>query len=361
MRLFQNSGVVRSYVPRLSVLTRNSHTFQEHTKTFLADRYGATHFLKPVLDGAADAFFTNGDVENCQRAWARENGLKATTPLEDVLLAQIEAHRTDVFYNMDPVRYGSGFVRRLPQSVKRKIAWRAAPSGNADYSAYDLIVSNFPSILESYKAKGWRSDYFFPGHDPEMEPFAANTERPIDVLFVGGYSRHHRNRAVVLEAVALLRDKHRIVYHLDKSSLTTLGETPLGWVGPLKKHRRPRDIRSVSAPPIFGRDLYTAFSNTKIVLNGAIDMAGTDRGNMRCWEAMGCGALLVSDEGVYPAGMERDQTIMTYSSAEQAAGVVERALTGDSARRQAIARTGHDMIRTRYSKEKQWARFLELV
>jgi hypothetical protein len=43
--------------------------------------------------------------------------------------------------------------------------------------------------------------------------------------------------------------------------------------------------------------------SSKIVRSGAIDMAGADRGNMRCFEAMGCGALLLSDEGNYPEGM----------------------------------------------------------
>ncbi len=30
-------------------------------------------------------------------------------------------------------------------------------------------------------------------------------------------------------------------------------------------------------------------SNAKIVLNGAIDISGEDRGNMRCFEALGSG------------------------------------------------------------------------
>jgi hypothetical protein len=50
--------------------------------------------------------------------------------------------------------------------------------------------------------------------------------------------------------------------------------------------------------------LYELIGKSKIVLNGVIDMVGRDRGNMRCFEAMGCGALLLSDEGNYPKGMK---------------------------------------------------------
>ena len=69
-------------------------------------------------------------------------------------------------------------------------------------------------------------------------------------------------------------------------------------------HRRPDAIAEIAKPPVFGRQLYELIGSSKIVLNGAIDMAGTDRGNMRCFEAMGCGALLVSDAGGYPDGMQ---------------------------------------------------------
>src|ERR1700730_13344335 len=104
MRLFQNSGLYRSYLRRLNQLASGAHGFDERRQIFLADRFGALHFLQPVLNGDPDAFFTNGDDEILQRQWARENGMRADTSLEDILLAQIEQHRAEVFYNLDPVR-----------------------------------------------------------------------------------------------------------------------------------------------------------------------------------------------------------------------------------------------------------------
>src|ERR1035441_1961320 len=136
MRLFQNSGLYPSYLARLNTLAPRTLTFDERRRTFLNDRFGALHFLQPVLDGNADAFFTNGDDDILQRQWARENGLRAETSLEDILLAQIEHHGTEVFDNLDPLRSPSPFVRRLPGCVKKTLCWRAAPSGKSDLSAY---------------------------------------------------------------------------------------------------------------------------------------------------------------------------------------------------------------------------------
>jgi hypothetical protein len=359
MRLFQNFGLNPSYRVRLARLTAGLDCFAAVRDTLLSDRYGASHLLKPVLDDDPDAFFTSGDLESLQRLWSREQGIPGKPTLDVILLAQLEHHRTEVFYNLDPTRYGSDFVRRLPACVKHVIAWHAAP-GKADFSAYDLLLCNFPSILKRLEATGCRTGYLCPSHDPEMDPYAANTERPVDVLFVGGYSRHHRKRAEALEVVARHRKNIRIAFHLDRSRLTRLAESQWGRLLPLAKYRRPADIVAVHQEPVFGRDLYLALSRAKIVFNGAVDMAGGDRGNMRCFESMGCGALLVSDAGSYPPGMVDQQTMLIYGDLGEVFQTIRTALDND-AERERIACTAHQMIATTYSKQEQFARFEQLI
>jgi hypothetical protein len=294
-----------------------------------------------------------------QRHWARENGIPGNPTLEDILLAQIEQHRTEVFYNMDPVRYPSAFVRRLPGCVKKTLCWRAAPSRNADLTAYGAVLGNFPSILDSWRRVGCRAEPFCPAVDPVMAEYGRG-ERPIDVLFVGGYSRHHSIRAKILERVASLADSWQVVYCLDASRLTRLAESTLGRFLPLQKHRRPSPIAKIAERPVFGRQLYEMIGKSKIVLNGAIDMAGQDRGNMRCFESMGCGALLVSDAGNYPEGMNAGETMVTYDSGENCLDQIRTNLTGWTAAR-IIADNGRSRIGDLHSKERQWALFGELV
>jgi len=105
MRLFQNSLLYRSHPVRGYKPGSERLRFEELRRNFLDDRFGAMHFLKPVLDGEANAFFTNGNDEVLQGQWARENGLRSDASLESILLAQIEHHRAEVFYNLDPVRF----------------------------------------------------------------------------------------------------------------------------------------------------------------------------------------------------------------------------------------------------------------
>lgn len=360
MRIFQNSGIYASYKVRLADLTKNCSTFKGSRDIFLNDRFGACHFLKPILDGSPNSFFTNGDDRISQGYWAREQGMPKASSLEDILLAQIEDHRTEIFYNLDPMRYGSDFVKKLPGCVAHTVAWRAAPSPGADFSSYSVIVCNFPSIIKSYQDRGWNSAYLSPAHDSIMDSYAINTQRPIDVLFVGGYTRHHKQRASILEMVSMLADDYKIVYMLDSSRLTKLAESTAGKFLPLKSHRRPINIQKVSSGPVFGLELYRALSKARIVLNGAIDMAGNERGNMRCFEAMGCGALMVGDHGVYPQGMIPGNNFLSYKDPNDVVSTIQNALANPE-RAQEIARNGFNMIRTEYDKNIQWKQFQEIV
>ena len=360
MRLFQNSRYYPSLRPRIRELSRDCSTFADQIDVFLNFRESAAHILLPVDQRAEWAFFTNGDDADVQRVWAREHGLSSRASLDEILKAQIEEHRADVFYNLDATGWGSDFIKSLPGCVRAVIAWHAAPFRNVSFSDYDLAVCNFPSILAKMSEQGARTAYFFPAYDPELAPFAARENRPVDVLFVGGYSRHHARRAAVLEAVAKLSDDYNIAYHLDRSRLCRLAESPLGRFLPLASHRRPPPIRAITQEPVFGRDYYEALSTAKIVLNGSIDMAGVDRGNMRCFEALGSGSLLLSDEGNYPEGMKDGKTIATYNSPEQAVHKI-KSLLEDSEERLRVARGGHEMVSSRYSKENQWKRFETLV
>jgi hypothetical protein len=358
MRVFQNS-TSSSYRAYLQGAAPSGATFAERAAFFHADGFDASHTLAPVLAGEETAFYTNGDNESWQRAWARENGLPEESTLDDILLAQIEAHQTEVFYNLDAINFDSRLARRLPGSVKAKIAWQQFPFVKSDLSEY-LVVCTLSKRLEQWRNMGLRAAYFTPAHSPLLDPLAANDDRDIDVVFAGSYSQYHLSRAAFLEALASIRDRRRIVLALAQSRLTKLAETPLGAFGPLRRYRRPEAIRKVAQEAVFGRSYYELMSRAKVVFNCASELEGEDRGNMRCWEALGVGSLLVSDAGLYPEGMVDGETIRTYRSPEHALEVIEDCLNDEDLRRR-IAGTGHDMIRTRYSKAAQWGAFQQIV
>jgi Glycosyl transferases group 1 len=350
---------MRAYRTQLHSITKQIAGFNEKRQAFFDDCYGAAHTLLPALRGDPALFFTNADDDDLQLAWAREQGMSGRASLPEILLAQIEHHQTEVFYNLHPMMFGDSFLARLPGHVRKTIAWRAAPSHGGQFLKHDLIVNNFPSLLEGFRNEGAKTALFSPAHDPAMDRYAANTERTTDIAFVGTYSQYHKRRREILSAVAGLENA-KVALYLGVSRLTQLAETPAGWAGPLRKHRRPTDIRQVARSPVFGRRLLDALGNAKIVLNGAIDMAGEERGNLRIWEALGCGCAMLTDEGLYPDAMKPGRDFVTFTNSINLRDKVHELLSDDE-RRTKIARSGYEMIRTTYSKESQWDDFQNIA
>jgi hypothetical protein len=355
MRIFQNNGLSRGF--RVHRRQSPHQTFAAGRAQFLDTRFTASHILLPVLTNSPDAFYTNGDDERLQMLWAKENGLR-TKNFEQILLAQIEQHRTEVFYNLDPIRYGSEFVAKLPGCVKKSVGWRAAPSGSADLTKYDLIVCNFPSILESWRQQGCRVAYFFPAHDPAMDAYAAARGDELDLIFIGGFSRHHVKRSQALRAAASTHGI-RARFYLEESRLTRLANS-LPPLPVLRSYRYPDEVRKIRADPLYGRDAYAAIAKSGIVFNGAVDMAGEDRGNMRCFEATGCGAVLLTDAGRYPEGFVDGETMLQYSSPEQIPELIGKLMRDETLAR-SIAQAGCAMVKDRYSKQLQWTKFQDLI
>lgn len=362
MKLFQSAGFGSSYLTAFNsnILVSEVASFDARKHALLKDCYAASHILKPVYDGDPNCFFTVCDDPILQMLWARENGLGASN-LADILLAQIEEFQPDVFYQLDPILFPSSFVRRLPGCVKKVVAWRAAPIGAADLTAYDVVLSNFETLNARWREKGLHTAWFSPSWDPEMAPYAEISDRPVDVFFTGSYARTtgHDDRLAMLDAVAQLSDLYHIDLRLMSRKWGRLADKPLlRWIPvPI---RLPQSLRFTTNKPVYGREMYATLSRAKILLNPATDIAGEIRGNMRCWEALGCGACMLGSAGEYPEGFEPGVNFEVFVDAEDLKRKINLLLADDS-RRVAIAKAGADMLTRIWSKERQWNDFVFLV
>jgi hypothetical protein len=358
MRLFQFLSCYPAYHAHFAQKYPAAATlgYAERLKALIYDRYAATHILEPILLDNPDAFIAYADDSISQSRWATEHSI-STTDLDGILLAQIEEHRAEVVYSLDPIRWDSSFVRRLPGCVKKTLCWRAS-SENADLSAYNLRLSNFPILLRSWQSRGLRAAYFSPSHDPRMDDFTRETQ-PLDIAFVGGYTAMHTRRNRILEAVAGLSDRYTIVFALDHPARKPLLDIrfirripgPLGYL--------PKPLQRLARPPVFGLEMYDFLGQAKIVVNAAGDLANEYRGNMRCFEAMGCGACMLSDEGIYPDGLVPEVHFATYKDERDIIRKIEALLETQDWRR--FGKCGLDNMREHFSKSGQWLAFERLV
>lgn len=292
----------------------------------IREGFDGCHILGPVLDQDSDVAFAWGGFEPLQRAWAREKGLPWSDPVA-VTLAQIEKHRSEVIYCLDPLAFDSSFVRRLPGCVRHTHCWRAARRGGPDFSAYQIRLSNFPPINQAWEAEGLRAAYFSPSVDPTVGELPPPGGREVDVCFVGSVTRSHTERMPFLDAVATLGRRHKVHLHLLCSLPTWALSLPIIRNLPGNRFALPAALQEHSRPPLFGQNVFGALKRAKIVVNIALDTVGRPyRGNMRCFEAVRkIGQFL------------------------------------ESGRWEEIGREGRDMISESYSKAAQWRASQSLV
>ncbi len=361
MRVFQFHSFYRTYLDYFNRKYPEAAlaSYEQRLGLILGQRFQATHILTPPEAQTAEFRFTVANDPLLQHRWAQEKSFPRRDFIS-ILRAQIEDHRAEVIYALDPLTYSSAFVRSLPGCVKKCVCWLGSPSFGADLSGYDARLSNFPMILAAWQAQGLRSAWFSPAHDPAMQHYADYRGRPIDIAFVGQYSHLHTRRNNLLATIAALADRYFISYRLMAPKWKRLANQRLLHRISLPVHYLPEQVRRVSGPPVFGVDMYELFGQSKVVFNAAIDMSEQFRGNMRCFEALGCGACMVSDEGIYPEPLTPGVHFVTYRDAADAVAKVETILRAAD-QGKTMADRGRQAIETTFSKARQWEAFEQLI
>jgi hypothetical protein len=362
MKVFQVANIYPAHLAQLSPALDQCDNYNASTAMILADVPQA-QILGPCMEASDGSRLCFPQYERGLAMWASEHGMTAASPPEDILRAMIEESGAEVFYSINATHHSADFLQRLPGCVRLRVGWLGSTNVGGALNNFDSIVSNFPSLNARHKADGMSTHYLAPSYETQTDRFLAQAmPRRTDIFFGGTYSRHHTRRAKMIEAVATWAKNNDadVRLHLLNSRYTALAEsTPLGWVQPFRAVRRPRDVRKAAKPPIFGAAMFEQLCSTKIVINMAVDLAGQDRGNMRCFEAVSAPAVMISDEGDYPDGFEAGKTHLCYDTIDTALGLIDTCMA-EPEKRLAVGDAGARMVRERYSKNAQWSDFLTL-
>lgn len=361
MRVLQCDSFYRIYLDQFYCqwADLSGARYHEIYRGLLEGHNCGVHILQPVQDMESGQRLVVLNDRVSQAQWAEERQLRVRDA-GDILLAQAEEYQSEVLYVNDVSQVDHRTLSHLPSCVKSKVLWHAGPWHDYNFEAYDLCLSNYPPYVERWRASGLRAAYFSPSHDPVMAQAVAGGVRPIDVAFAGSLSGHHKRRKALLEVVStVLKDAH---LHF---ALLAPRWRPLMDRGPLRRISLPipylpPDLNAVCHAPVFGRQLYDLFGRAKIVLNVTPEISDQHRVNMRVFEAMGCGACMLGELGVYPPGLEEGQDFVGFEDGEEVVPLIAELLANPQRTAQ-IGAHGARKVASLYSKEDQWKRFCGLV
>jgi hypothetical protein len=197
--------------------------------------------------------------------------------IRNVMIAQIEAFRPDVILNQVMHFVSAESLRSLVGKRCLLVGQIAAPWHDPeDDRGYDLIATSLPNYVEKFERRGIRTFYNQLGFAPSVLESLPEIERDLAVTFVGTLSSHHADRIRLLE-------------HLAERTRLNI------WGMGIEEVSQQSPIRSCYRGQAWGREMFTIFRRSQIVINQHIGIAGGYANNMRLYEATGCGATLVTD------------------------------------------------------------------
>lgn len=281
------------------------------------------------------------------RPLARKIGLSPSldTQAQAILLAQIEDFKPDVVLNQDTFHVDIGLMKRIKAIGNPVLIGQIgiAPSRGVDWSVYDLMMSQLSATVDFFRRLGVRAEVNHLAFEPALlEALPPAPAADIDVSFVGTVSTDHRQRIMLLEAVAKRYD------------LKLFGSAPATLPASSPLHRCFQD-------EVWGADMYQALRRSKITLNSHIDMAGREAGNMRLFEATGVGAFLLTDfkDNLHTL-FAPDREVGVWRTADDCLEAIDRALD-DPARRTDVATAGQARTMAQHTYRHRAAEILGFV
>ncbi|HLZ05868.1 MAG TPA: glycosyltransferase [Bradyrhizobium sp.] len=264
---------------------------------------------------------------------------------EQILLAQIEAFGPDVVLNQDVFYVDVALMRRIRQIGNPLLIGQVGiePSRGIDWTIYDLMLSQLPRIVQSFRAAGVRAEVAHLAFEPALlDALPPTPSQDIDISFVGSVSEDHRQRIALLEAVARRFD------------LKMWGNIPrlLPATSPLHRCLQGE---------VWGAGMYQALRRSRITLNSHIDIAGREAGNMRLFEATGVGAFLLTDfkDNLHTL-FEPDRDVAVWRSIDDCLSAIERFLK-DAGARETIARAGQARTMAQHTYRHRASEMLALI
>jgi spore maturation protein CgeB len=318
--------------------------YAEQAQARAASQFNLADFYSRNLHGLGhEAWDIDVNNEFMQKAWARQEGRRVKGEgrwrlrlrrgfvpwptrqnddwVYDILGAQIKSYRPDVllthWIGLDPV-----FVREMKPYVRLMVGSHSSPlRGEQDLSVYDLMLSVVDNFVAYFRSRGLKSERLRLGFEPAVLAGTNVPERLIPISFVGRVTGDHASRQRWLDYVC-----ERLPVEI--------------WAPSLDGVSTDSPVTRLHRGPAWGARMFEVMRKSQLTLNHHIDVAEEFAGNVRLFEATGCGALLVTDwkknlHEMFEPGKE----VAAYRTPEECVEMVNYYLTHDT-ERQVIAQAG---------------------
>ncbi len=229
---------------------------------------------------------THDLITNCkplQMQWAKENEYSQNSP---IWVQQIRKYKPDVVYAQGLWLINNETHAAIKNYYKLIVGQVGSALDSFETNRYDLMFTAIVPYVDRFRDVGVPAHYLPLAFEPRVLEKLGELERDIPISFVGQLTSGHSRRKAVLDALSKEFDVQQFIG---------------------KK---------------WGMDMFEIMARSYIAINCNIDVEIDYVGNMRLYEATGCGALTLTDEGINLGELFEDDELLKYRNPEEAIELV---------------------------------------
>lgn len=372
------------YLPELS--------YEEHINILLAETTEfAGAYIRNFRKSGIDADCIIANDHRLQKKWANENSV-VPEKISDILFAQVKSCKPDILW-IEDLNYISpewiDAIRKQIKSIRLIAAYHCAPFNKKvldNLKEVDFVVTCTPglkSIIEGWGKKSYliyhgfdtgllsriksepgiyKNDFIFSGslitggdfHADRIKLIEKLLKEKIDIGLYVNLENQFRIRAKqFIYLFSNLLGKMKMEQFVNNHKVFDYGKT--------RVNNYSDAIMRVKRPPVYGIDMYNLFSDSKIVLNFHVGVAGDYAGNMRMFEVTGIGSCLLTDNkrnisDLFDSGSE----IVVYDNAVDCTAKVRWLLEHEDERKK-IALAGQQKTLRSHTVEDRCGSIIEII
>ncbi len=367
MKIYQ---CVHKYPPHIPAFERrwgitDQSSFAEIHDAFLRDGYASVYRLDPsTCCPDDDVFFIMWNYERLQHAWAREHDLK-TRDLDEIRFAQIEEFQPDIIYDFSP-SVSPDFAQNVSQRGDYKVVcWNGflktpEPPANPNYNGF---VSLHRPFVDSWKSRGFQALELQPGIDPEWFELEGpeHGSKTNELIIYGQIGSNFGKREELVRNVAIASGEARFEFKCFAHT-KTIYKRPGGRLArlginlPFLIKWPDAALRSVLQPPKYGIELYETIRQSKAVLNNFTDLSTDFHSNMRIFETIGNGTILITPRGTYPEGLDEGTDYLAFDGVDEITKHVKM-LDSEPGKADEFAKNAQSRMAENFSNARQYQTF----
>lgn len=299
-------GALNSFVEKYPNL--DSLKYKNTLRMLHAERYSVSNFYSMYLKKLNyQCIEIISNAKFLQNKWLQEYG-KNKEINTDVLLQQITYYKPNVLYIGNADLCSKSFIDSVKKikNIKLIIGYHCAPFNDKIYKNLlnvDAVVTCTEGYQKQLNSLTRKKVLYLPHafHGAKETKLAS---RAIDIAFIGSIfigDKLHNNRIDLIYKILNNFDNTYVAIHFSKFFLAKyllFIIKSFGSISIIKNFHLLYKLFYIylfAKKPIFGKNMYTIFAKTKIVVNTHIEDTKY-AGNMRMFEATGSGCLLLSDK-----------------------------------------------------------------